>query len=137
MFFFLSSRRRHTRCALVTGVQTCALPICGDGPGRALHRVRMEGSPQPRPAFRHGLVSAGLSGYRRQWPETPLALPSVRFQGRAACPRVLSCTGSSTPPVDTMKNTFLLAVVRKVLSSSQYDAGPRTDDSIKLGTAGC
>src|SRR3546814_6617487 len=26
-FFFLS-RRRHTRCALVTGVQTCALPIC-------------------------------------------------------------------------------------------------------------
>src|SRR3546814_12205589 len=26
-FFCLSSRRRHTRCALVTGVQTCALPI--------------------------------------------------------------------------------------------------------------
>src|SRR3546814_6604738 len=28
-FFFVSSRRRHTRCALVTGVQTCALPILG------------------------------------------------------------------------------------------------------------
>src|SRR3546814_20085610 len=27
-FFFCSSRIRHTRCALVTGVQTCALPIC-------------------------------------------------------------------------------------------------------------
>src|SRR3546814_4340152 len=27
MLFFFSSRRRHTRCALVTGVQTCALPI--------------------------------------------------------------------------------------------------------------
>src|SRR3546814_5265967 len=27
-FFFFSSRRRHTSCALVTGVQTCALPIC-------------------------------------------------------------------------------------------------------------
>src|SRR3546814_3331398 len=26
--FFCSSRRRHTSCALVTGVQTCALPIC-------------------------------------------------------------------------------------------------------------
>src|SRR3546814_9841634 len=26
-FFFFSSRRLHTRCALVTGVQTCALPI--------------------------------------------------------------------------------------------------------------
>src|SRR3546814_1704868 len=28
--FFFSSRRRHTRCALVTGVQTCALPIFND-----------------------------------------------------------------------------------------------------------
>src|SRR3546814_4214081 len=27
VYFFFSSRRRHTRCALVTGVQTCALPI--------------------------------------------------------------------------------------------------------------
>src|SRR3546814_6574720 len=30
VWFFFSSRRRHTRCALVTGVQTCALPICGE-----------------------------------------------------------------------------------------------------------
>src|SRR3546814_338747 len=29
--FFFSSRRRHTRCALVTGVQTCALPIYDAG----------------------------------------------------------------------------------------------------------
>src|SRR3546814_17832482 len=27
LIFFFSSRRRHTRCALVTGVQTCSLPI--------------------------------------------------------------------------------------------------------------
>src|SRR3546814_20873800 len=31
--FFFSSRRRHTRCALVTGVQTCALPISSGGLG--------------------------------------------------------------------------------------------------------
>src|SRR3546814_20396683 len=33
--FFVSGRRRHTRCALVTGVQTCALPIyrIGEDPG--------------------------------------------------------------------------------------------------------
>src|SRR3546814_6491792 len=31
VFCFFSSRRRHTRCALVTGVQTCALPISGIG----------------------------------------------------------------------------------------------------------
>src|SRR3546814_3775772 len=30
LFFFFSSRRRHTRGALVTGVQTCALPISMD-----------------------------------------------------------------------------------------------------------
>src|SRR3546814_2725387 len=30
--FFFSSRRRHTRCALVTGVQTCALPISSAQP---------------------------------------------------------------------------------------------------------
>src|SRR3546814_8550334 len=40
--FFLSRRRRHTSCALVTGVQTCALPIgwhrCRTGtPNRNLH----------------------------------------------------------------------------------------------------
>src|SRR3546814_8300601 len=34
--FFFSSRRRHTRCALVTGVQTCALPIFG----QRLHAAR-------------------------------------------------------------------------------------------------
>src|SRR3546814_5628931 len=46
LFFFFSSRRRHTRCALVTGVQTCALPIssrCGSrcastAPRHALRR---------------------------------------------------------------------------------------------------
>src|SRR3546814_8473562 len=35
--FFFSSRRRHTRCALVTGVQTCALPILhASGHGKAI-----------------------------------------------------------------------------------------------------
>src|SRR3546814_18308483 len=44
VWFFFSSRRRHTRCALVTGVQTCALPIfrrrkrCPDRAGRLERR---------------------------------------------------------------------------------------------------
>src|SRR3546814_5232084 len=38
ILFFLSSRRRHTSCALVTGVQTCALPICRRG-DRPTHRA--------------------------------------------------------------------------------------------------
>src|SRR3546814_11991293 len=45
MYFVFSSRRRHTRCALVTGVQTCALPILSrikrvlEGRTKALSRL--------------------------------------------------------------------------------------------------
>src|SRR3546814_10814008 len=43
MFFcFFSSRRRHTRCALVTGVQTCALPIFQSGQIAANATVQSE-----------------------------------------------------------------------------------------------
>src|SRR3546814_6978623 len=41
--FFFSSRRRHTRCALVTGVQTCALPIC-NWSFTNLHRAALAGA---------------------------------------------------------------------------------------------
>src|SRR3546814_12435122 len=37
MSVFFSSRRRHTSCALVTGVQTCALPICWPGLMRTVY----------------------------------------------------------------------------------------------------
>src|SRR3546814_10550276 len=56
--FFFSSRRRHTRCALVTGVQTCALPISPFIPKQgprlgsrrqiiALRPIRARPSPRP------------------------------------------------------------------------------------------
>src|SRR3546814_2037283 len=48
--FFFSSRRRHTSCALVTGVQTCALPIYTQKRGRPLRRQR--------PALRRPRASA-------------------------------------------------------------------------------
>src|SRR3546814_16957612 len=53
---FLSSRRRHTRCALVPGVQTCALPIYrierwhrADARGPASPHADHPGLPQPDP----------------------------------------------------------------------------------------
>src|SRR3546814_2386192 len=53
--FFFSSRRRHTRCALVTGVQTCALPICLAEPGADLRLARDCAAPRwdyaPPPLF--------------------------------------------------------------------------------------
>src|SRR3546814_10040300 len=55
VLFFFSSRRRHTRCALVTGVQTCALPILpglaiaegrGSGGGTAAEEQRVQSLPE-------------------------------------------------------------------------------------------
>src|SRR3546814_6657405 len=67
VLFFFSSRRRHTRCALVTGVQTCALPISfaaaaregrvaviPNGIDAAAARARAEG---PAP---HGWMTEGV-----------------------------------------------------------------------------
>src|SRR3546814_2440766 len=42
--FFFSSRRRHTSCTLVTGVQTCALPICRAGENESIARFSPDGS---------------------------------------------------------------------------------------------
>src|SRR3546814_3005215 len=65
MFFFFSSRRRHTRCALVTGVQTCALPI--------LTRSR-ELVPSEWPAV---LRRAGFTGTVVYMDELVVDVPSV------------------------------------------------------------
>src|SRR3546814_14277429 len=57
VFFFFSSRRRHTRCALVTGVQTCALPIL-------LGASRLNGHYRlfPSADFRRAFSSSAPSG---------------------------------------------------------------------------
>src|SRR3546814_13156496 len=48
--FVFSSRRRHTRCALVTGVQTCALPIYeGDTPAPQVVDEAADDQPQKGP----------------------------------------------------------------------------------------
>src|SRR3546814_4502983 len=49
--FFFSSRRRHTRCALVTGVQTCALPIFPPG---KVHIGEIQGHKDARSALMAG-----------------------------------------------------------------------------------
>src|SRR3546814_5088734 len=70
MGFFFSSRRRHTRCALVTGVQTCALPISdrGRAPQGRRHAGRGEGracalarSGRDRGGFRGGVMGAAIA----------------------------------------------------------------------------
>src|SRR3546814_15632643 len=54
--FFFSSRRRHTRCALVTGVQTCALPILSIG---AYPEISLKQARQTAYEARHKIASGG------------------------------------------------------------------------------
>src|SRR3546814_1585251 len=84
-FFFFSSISRHTRCALVTGVQTCALPISG-------------GSRMSTP---HADMSAA-SDARRNW----TALYTV---ARREVVRILRIWGQTlVPPAITMTLYFLI-----------------------------
>src|SRR3546814_3627357 len=57
MGFFFSSRRRHTSCALVTGVQTCALPIYAAAAQMTDGAVEIDGIPE-----RHGRGGEGQAG---------------------------------------------------------------------------
>src|SRR3546814_4877523 len=52
-FFFFSSRRRHTRCALVTGVQTCALPIWSARLSRSWPGAALQGPSRRLPHAAH------------------------------------------------------------------------------------
>src|SRR3546814_1607937 len=87
--FFFSSRRRHTICALVTGVQTCALPIWTYWPTRALSlEVLRRGGRVTR--FDHG-GGTGINLLEEVWNLTDLSV-STRFVvpteakiGRASC----------------------------------------------------
>src|SRR3546814_3836087 len=71
--FFFSSRRRHTRCALVTGVQTCALPIL-----TRRRRLCSRRAVSPQRAEQRD------SGLREQEPGRDLAAPCRKI-GRAPC----------------------------------------------------
>src|SRR3546814_8442692 len=78
MILFFSSRRRHTRCALVTGVQTCALPIFRPllGPPRRAVGARAG------TGFRESRSLPGLK--RKERPSLALALALDPGRGEAA-----------------------------------------------------
>src|SRR3546814_18472153 len=62
---FCSSRRRHTRCALVTGVQTCALPISAGALSPSIDLLQYDfARTAPRregwPAWRRPTILAGM-----------------------------------------------------------------------------
>src|SRR3546814_7737568 len=70
-FFFFSSKRRHTICALVTGVQTCALPIW---PARVRRKAktRMEGALMTDPERIPVIIRVGQLNDRPEDPDDGL-----------------------------------------------------------------
>src|SRR3546814_7081361 len=97
LYFFVSSRRRHTSCALVTGVQTCALPIYttdGHRPPRGVQDRTPEGrglpdERRPRPIRRHSV---------RHLAERPtIRVPRIVPATRQGVPRCCNDLSSSVP----------------------------------------
>src|SRR3546814_6480209 len=83
--FFLSSRRRHTRCALVTGVQTCALPIFPDRAGEA----RRDDQPERQfPAASEAWRPAGGRPVDQVWAASRLWRGDAGVGGRPGRPGV-------------------------------------------------
>src|SRR3546814_6016469 len=86
VLFFFSSRRRHTRCALVTGVQTCALPISPSAPLQARRARRRRASRSATCPHRSRLQArrvAEASSLGAVW--LVRQLPLVPNRSRAVC----------------------------------------------------
>src|SRR3546814_19301679 len=71
ILFFFSSRRRHTSCALVTGVQTCALPISAANAGTtgyaflttaAANLLRVHGTPEQKVRYMQPMLAGRWFG---------------------------------------------------------------------------
>src|SRR3546814_9773023 len=92
-FFFFSSRRRHTRCALVTGVQTCALPISGD-PARGGHEPMAKGE------LTQNLAAEDLLAEAARWRDQghKVALATVRSEERRVGKECVSTCRSRWSP---------------------------------------
>src|SRR3546814_8420909 len=99
--FFFSSRRRHTRCALVTGVQTCALPISDRRPDRRDRRA---------PGHLGGTIDELLSDHFGDAPfpvatHAPIGHATDKKIGRASCrERCVSTCRSRWSPDSYKKN---------------------------------
>src|SRR3546814_3926036 len=93
LHFFFSSRSRHTRCALVTGVQTCALPISeiSDWPAwQAVKADPVRATALLSMAFQMG--AAGLAGFKNS-----LKLVEQKRWAEAAANMMLSKWAKQTP----------------------------------------
>src|SRR6184192_3727964 len=103
--FFFSSRRRHTRCRLVTGVQTCALPISVLHTGKQI-------VPREDPEIAGGLQKA-------------LEAEGMQFLLSARTTRVENKNGAFTLSFDGTAGTSSLTGSHLLVATGR---GPNTDN---------
>src|SRR3546814_1389012 len=94
----VSSRRRHTRCAVVTGVQTCALPIGS--------RRSPEGRARPAPA--------PATRWIRDFPSTPPKQPAGQSASPSRGRRSMSAALDELPDIGAELRPVLIADVHHV-----------------------
>src|SRR3546814_19392629 len=97
--FFFSSRRRHTRCALVTGVQTCALPISGlELPaGRAELSLALGRENVVHAALVDKAAAARVAALLARW---------RTYSGLNDRPPACESTSQGAPPVETLSRRW-------------------------------
>src|SRR3546814_17940063 len=109
LFFFFSSRRRHTRCALVAGVQTCALPISREN---RVHGRRASSESSRALGIRSCLVTPSLSntGQAKKIDDNvPTTMPTISASEKP----------SSVCPPNRYSDTTVSKVVSEVMMVRQ------------------
>src|SRR3546814_3840095 len=107
VIFVFSSRRRHTRCALVTGVQTCALPISwsrGAQPGERVKSVSVNGKPlDPTATYTvatNDFIAAGGDGYAVLTETKPLIDGDAAKYMASMVMDYIAATGEVAPKIE-------------------------------------
>src|SRR3546814_4118718 len=93
IYFLFSSRRRHTRCALVTGVQTCALPIWGSCDSRSARGEIEYRRRQRRPAGKQGATLRGAAHALIPFVVRPRRIDELRARNQFMDPAIGRASG--------------------------------------------
>src|SRR3546814_20727591 len=109
LFFFFSSRRRHTRCALVTGVQTCALPISarfrpGTAAARPAAALAPQGGPDCATARSRTARPGGKADLRKHGKHGRVSWPFRSEERRVGKECVSTCRSRWSPYHETQKH---------------------------------
>src|SRR3546814_10065890 len=125
--FFFSSRRRHTRCALVTGVQTCALPISFQvgTTWQAAHAWQTERGGDPRvPAVaRRRAGAAAARGAGLSWRDRRAGRSEEHTSELQSLMRIsyaVFCLKKKNTKISLMKNELLVNTLTNKFTIAYY-----------------